>query len=65
MSLGDVKVQLPVDENTDPSSLHLSNCSVDSTILGKFPLFMSTPLFPLRYYTFQQGWKYESNFLNL
>ncbi|XP_026217332.1 RAD51-associated protein 1 isoform X2 [Anabas testudineus] len=33
-SKGDVKVQLPVDENTDPSSLHLSNCSVDSTILG-------------------------------
>ncbi|XP_056223829.1 RAD51-associated protein 1 [Seriola aureovittata] len=31
---GNVKVQLPVDENTDPSSLHLSNCSVDGAILG-------------------------------
>uniref|UniRef100_A0A8D2ZUE7 RAD51 interacting motif domain-containing protein n=1 Tax=Scophthalmus maximus TaxID=52904 RepID=A0A8D2ZUE7_SCOMX len=27
-------VQLPVDENTDPSSLLLSNCSVDGAILG-------------------------------
>ncbi|XP_035459735.1 RAD51-associated protein 1 isoform X3 [Scophthalmus maximus] len=31
---GDIKVQLPVDENTDPSSLLLSNCSVDGAILG-------------------------------
>ncbi|KAK5876547.1 hypothetical protein CesoFtcFv8_025890 [Champsocephalus esox] len=27
-SKGDVKVQVPVDENVDPTSLHLSNCSV-------------------------------------
>ncbi|KAJ4924507.1 hypothetical protein JOQ06_003463 [Pogonophryne albipinna] len=27
-SKGDVKVQVPVDENIDPTSLHLSNCSV-------------------------------------
>ncbi|XP_018542546.1 RAD51-associated protein 1 isoform X1 [Lates calcarifer] len=33
-SKGDVKVQLPIDENTDPSSLHLSNCSVDGAVLG-------------------------------
>ncbi|XP_034019295.1 RAD51-associated protein 1 [Thalassophryne amazonica] len=31
---GDVKVQFPVDENTDPASLKHSNCSVDSTLLG-------------------------------
>uniref|UniRef100_A0A3Q1EIU7 RAD51 associated protein 1 n=1 Tax=Acanthochromis polyacanthus TaxID=80966 RepID=A0A3Q1EIU7_9TELE len=31
---GDVKVQLPVDENTDPASLHLSNCSVDGAVIG-------------------------------
>ncbi|XP_070784805.1 RAD51-associated protein 1 [Enoplosus armatus] len=30
----DVKVQVPVDENTDPTSLYLSNCSVDSAIMG-------------------------------
>ncbi|XP_041636862.1 RAD51-associated protein 1 isoform X3 [Cheilinus undulatus] len=30
----DVKVQGPVDENTDPSSLHISNCSVDAAVLG-------------------------------
>lgn len=33
-SKGDLTVQRPVDENTDPSSLHFSNCSVDSTSLG-------------------------------
>ncbi|XP_074481889.1 RAD51-associated protein 1 isoform X3 [Sebastes fasciatus] len=33
-SKDDVKVQVPVDENTDPTSLHLSNCSVDLTVLG-------------------------------
>ncbi|XP_071357670.1 RAD51-associated protein 1 isoform X2 [Trachinotus anak] len=33
-SKGHVIVQLPVDENTDPSSLHLSNCCVDGAILG-------------------------------
>lgn len=31
---GDVRVQLPVDENTDPASLHLSNCSVDLAVIG-------------------------------
>ncbi|XP_071383152.1 RAD51-associated protein 1 isoform X1 [Centroberyx affinis] len=30
----DVKDQLPVDENTDPSSLRISNCSVNITDLG-------------------------------
>uniref|UniRef100_A0A3Q1BU06 RAD51 interacting motif domain-containing protein n=1 Tax=Amphiprion ocellaris TaxID=80972 RepID=A0A3Q1BU06_AMPOC len=30
----DAKVQLPVDENTDPASLHLSNCSVDGAVIG-------------------------------
>ncbi|XP_040886340.1 RAD51-associated protein 1 isoform X2 [Toxotes jaculatrix] len=34
ISKGDIKVKLPVDENTDPSSLCLSNCSVDGAILG-------------------------------
>ncbi|XP_027899561.1 RAD51-associated protein 1 isoform X1 [Xiphophorus couchianus] len=29
-----VKVQSPVDENTDPASLLLSNCSVDGAVLG-------------------------------
>ncbi|XP_044041458.1 RAD51-associated protein 1 isoform X2 [Siniperca chuatsi] len=33
-SKGDVKIQVAVDENTDPTSLHLSNCSVNSAILG-------------------------------
>ncbi|KAM7367215.1 hypothetical protein PAMP_015132 [Pampus punctatissimus] len=33
-SKGEFKVQLPVDENTDPSSRHLSNCSVDISLLG-------------------------------
>lgn len=40
MSLG--VVQVLVDENTDPTSLLLSNCSVDGAHLGKFPLFLST-----------------------
>ncbi|KAM6962378.1 RAD51-associated protein 1 [Tautogolabrus adspersus] len=31
---GDGKVQVPVDENTDPTSLHISNCSVDIAVLG-------------------------------
>ncbi|XP_061571198.1 RAD51-associated protein 1-like isoform X2 [Cololabis saira] len=30
----DVKIQIPIDENTDPTSLRLSNCSVDGTIMG-------------------------------
>lgn len=30
----DVKVQSPIDENTDPASLLLSNCSVDGAVLG-------------------------------
>ncbi|XP_047431137.1 RAD51-associated protein 1 isoform X2 [Mugil cephalus] len=30
----DVKVQLPVDENTDPALLHRSNCSVDGAVIG-------------------------------
>lgn len=31
---GVAKVQVVADENTDPTSLYLSNCSVDSTVLG-------------------------------
>ncbi|XP_054480858.1 RAD51-associated protein 1 isoform X2 [Anoplopoma fimbria] len=30
----DVKIHVPVDENTDPTAAHLSNCSVDLTVLG-------------------------------
>ncbi|XP_037316195.2 RAD51-associated protein 1 isoform X1 [Pungitius pungitius] len=30
----DVKSPVPVDENTDPTSAHLSNCSVDLTVWG-------------------------------
>ncbi|XP_019947750.2 RAD51-associated protein 1 isoform X1 [Paralichthys olivaceus] len=30
----DIKVPIPLDENTDPSTLHLSNCSVNAAILG-------------------------------
>ncbi|KAK9525786.1 hypothetical protein VZT92_016466 [Zoarces viviparus] len=30
----DVTIQVPVDENTDPTSAYLSNCSVDVTVLG-------------------------------
>ncbi|XP_032361437.1 RAD51-associated protein 1 isoform X3 [Etheostoma spectabile] len=33
-SKGDLKVQVPVVENTDPTSLHMSNCSVDLAVLG-------------------------------
>ncbi|XP_040003797.1 RAD51-associated protein 1 isoform X2 [Xiphias gladius] len=33
-SKGVLKLQLRVNENTDPSSLHLSNCSVDGAVLG-------------------------------
>ncbi|XP_053271113.1 RAD51-associated protein 1 [Pleuronectes platessa] len=33
-SKGDVKVPIPLDENTDPSSLHTSNCSVNAASLG-------------------------------
>uniref|UniRef100_A0A096LS95 RAD51 associated protein 1 n=1 Tax=Poecilia formosa TaxID=48698 RepID=A0A096LS95_POEFO len=33
-SKADVKVQSPVDENTDPASLLLSNCSVNGAVLG-------------------------------
>ncbi|XP_034529066.1 RAD51-associated protein 1 isoform X3 [Notolabrus celidotus] len=31
---GGVMAQVPVDENTDPTFLHFSNCSVDLTALG-------------------------------
>ncbi|XP_058480125.1 RAD51-associated protein 1 [Solea solea] len=31
---GDVKVLIPADENTDPASRHLSNCSVEGAVLG-------------------------------
>nr|XP_043876033.1 RAD51-associated protein 1 isoform X5 [Solea senegalensis] len=31
---GDVKVLIPADENADPASRHLSNCSVDGAVLG-------------------------------
>lgn len=34
ISKADVKVQSPIDENTDPASLLLSNCSVDGAVLG-------------------------------
>lgn len=27
--------EFPVDENTDPASLLLSNCSVDGAVMGK------------------------------
>ncbi|KAM6895674.1 RAD51-associated protein 1 [Xenentodon cancila] len=30
----DVKIQIPIDENTDPTSLRLSNCSVNGTVMG-------------------------------
>ncbi|XP_051248231.1 RAD51-associated protein 1 isoform X4 [Dicentrarchus labrax] len=30
----DVEVQVPVDENTDPASSRLSNCSVDGAVFG-------------------------------
>ncbi|XP_078137813.1 RAD51-associated protein 1 isoform X5 [Sander vitreus] len=33
-SKGDLKVQVPVVENTDPTYLHMSNCSVDLAVLG-------------------------------
>ncbi|TDG96596.1 hypothetical protein EPR50_G00230330 [Perca flavescens] len=33
-SKGDLKVRVPVVENTDPTSLHMSNCSVDLAVLG-------------------------------
>ncbi|XP_034719624.1 RAD51-associated protein 1 isoform X2 [Etheostoma cragini] len=33
-SKGDLKVHVPVVENTDPTSLHMSNCSVDLAVLG-------------------------------
>lgn len=36
---GVAKVQVVADENTDPTSLYLSNCSVDSTVLGWFWVF--------------------------
>lgn len=32
---GDVEAQILLDENTDPASLHLSNCSVDGAVIGK------------------------------
>ncbi|XP_020502257.1 RAD51-associated protein 1 [Labrus bergylta] len=31
---GDAKLHVPADENTDPTSLHISNCSVDIAVLG-------------------------------
>lgn len=33
-SKGVAKLQVLLDENTDPASVHLSNCSVDSAVLG-------------------------------
>ncbi|CAG5927453.1 unnamed protein product [Menidia menidia] len=30
----EAKVIIPIDENTDPASLHLSNCSVDVRVMG-------------------------------
>ncbi|XP_072233440.1 RAD51-associated protein 1 [Leuresthes tenuis] len=33
-SKADVKAEIPIDENTDPTSLHLSNCSVDGAVMG-------------------------------
>lgn len=36
---GVAKVQVVADENTDPMSLHLSNCSVGNAVLGQFPVF--------------------------
>lgn len=33
-SKGDVMVHVQADENTDPTTLHRSNCSVDLTVLG-------------------------------
>uniref|UniRef100_A0A3Q3JMW9 RAD51 interacting motif domain-containing protein n=1 Tax=Monopterus albus TaxID=43700 RepID=A0A3Q3JMW9_MONAL len=38
ISKGNSSVQLPVDDNTDPSSLHLSNCSVDGAVLASTPV---------------------------
>ncbi|XP_028256475.1 RAD51-associated protein 1 isoform X2 [Parambassis ranga] len=32
---GDVEAEFLVDENTDPASLHLSNCSVDGAVIEK------------------------------
>lgn len=45
-SKGDVKVQVLVDENTDPTSLHLSNCSVDLTVLGLDEITSESPARP-------------------
>lgn len=36
---GVAKVQVVADENTDPKSLHLSNCCVESTAFGYFLFF--------------------------
>lgn len=33
-SKGDIKSEVLVDENTDPASLHRSNCSVDGAVMG-------------------------------
>ncbi|KAM4614815.1 RAD51-associated protein 1 [Polymixia lowei] len=46
----DVKDQLPADEITDPSSPHLSNCSVNSTLLGldKITAAQGSPCTPSR-----------------
>uniref|UniRef100_A0A3P9QHV7 RAD51 interacting motif domain-containing protein n=1 Tax=Poecilia reticulata TaxID=8081 RepID=A0A3P9QHV7_POERE len=43
----DVKVQSPVDENTDPASLLLSNCSVDAAVLGKSLFFLLSVIWRL------------------
>ncbi|KAL7370686.1 hypothetical protein ABVT39_007788 [Epinephelus coioides] len=43
ISKGDVKVQVLADENTDPASVHLSNCSVDLTVLGLDEITSESP----------------------
>lgn len=40
-NFSDIKLQVPVDENTDPASLFHSNCSVDSAVLGRYLLIFS------------------------
>ncbi|XP_049422453.1 RAD51-associated protein 1 isoform X2 [Epinephelus fuscoguttatus] len=43
ISKGDVMVQVLADENTDPASVHLSNCSVDLTVLGLDEITSESP----------------------
>lgn len=42
-----MNVQVPLDENTDPTSLRRSNCSVDGDILGKCASFFFCPYYCL------------------